>query len=501
MTRSMILTSVITALSMILPAIGLAGDTERSVVVTTDTGTYLAVERKPGANGSGTVERSTGIIWQFADPVAIAQNVALSPSSNGAWVAQDLNNQRLQRFDITGGGAPTLESPLTPTNYFTTVAASHGADLAASVYNPPGGYLMQVWNSSSSSPVWSYTFPSFYNSMAYGGVKISRDGSRVCALVMNYSQEDPNLPPTYFSDLHIFDGAGNLLRHWTISTYADNIDLNDDGSLCLVTQGSSGLLIDTNAATQIFSAPGTGGGSRHKISGNGNVLVLGGFGLQVYKKISGSYQLVINYNAPTSWFGWGAAVSRDGKTVAAIAHDYGSNYTHTATRAWDVDSTALLGTYETFAETAALQDAANGGNVSDDGSVIVVSSWGAADNNHPEVMMFDRTVHLIGSIDSPGSPFSQDLSGDGVYALVGTKSVHANTFGNGGITYSYKVKDTCIVGDVNCDCVVNLNDLAAMLANFGATGATWAQGDINGDGTVNLSDLALLLSVFGVTCP
>ncbi|MBI3760028.1 MAG: hypothetical protein HY269_09815, partial [Deltaproteobacteria bacterium] len=464
MIRSLLQRTFVLGVTAVLPTAALAGENQRCFVVTDEFGTRLVSEYAQGSDFSGTLGRSTGIIWQYADPVAIAQNVALAPGVNTAWVAQDLNNQRLQHFSITGNGTPLGEAPLTPTNFFTTVTASHGADLAASVYQPPTGYYMQVWNSSSGTPLWNYSFSSYYNSMSYYGVKISRDGSRVCALLMHYEQPDPNLPPTYFSDLHIFDGAGNLLRHWTINTYADCIDLNDDGSLCLVTQGSSGLLIDTNTAQQIFSAPGSGGGARHKISGNGNVLVLGGFGMQAYKKIGGVYTLVINYNAPTSWFGWGAAVSRDGKTVAALAHDYGSNYTHTATRAWDVDSGALLGTYETFAETATFQDAAWGGNVSDDGSVIVVSSWGAADNNHPETMMFDRSVHLIGSIDSPGSPFGQDLSGDGVYALVGTKSVHANTFGNGGITYSYKVKEACITGDVNCDCIVNLSDLAALLA-------------------------------------
>ncbi len=56
-------------------------------------------------------------------------------------------------------------------------------------------------------------------------------------------------------------------------------------------------------------------------------------------------------------------------------------------------------------------------------------------------------------------------------------------------------------GDVNCDGVVDLQDLATLLANFGtAGGATHAQGDLNGDETVDLSDLALLLAGFGSIC-
>ncbi len=54
--------------------------------------------------------------------------------------------------------------------------------------------------------------------------------------------------------------------------------------------------------------------------------------------------------------------------------------------------------------------------------------------------------------------------------------------------------------DIDGSGAVDLSDLATLLANFGASGATLAQGDINGDGNVDLSDLAELLSNFGVVC-
>ena len=55
-------------------------------------------------------------------------------------------------------------------------------------------------------------------------------------------------------------------------------------------------------------------------------------------------------------------------------------------------------------------------------------------------------------------------------------------------------------GDVNGDLVVDLSDLAVLLANFGAGGATGGMGDIDGDGSVTLSDLAILLANFGISC-
>ncbi|RMF84847.1 MAG: hypothetical protein D6744_02365 [Planctomycetota bacterium] len=54
--------------------------------------------------------------------------------------------------------------------------------------------------------------------------------------------------------------------------------------------------------------------------------------------------------------------------------------------------------------------------------------------------------------------------------------------------------------DVNGDGVVDLTDLAVVLSNFDASGATHADGDIDGDGDVDLTDLALLLAAFDAIC-
>lgn len=62
----------------------------------------------------------------------------------------------------------------------------------------------------------------------------------------------------------------------------------------------------------------------------------------------------------------------------------------------------------------------------------------------------------------------------------------------------------CETSDINGDCLVDINDLAVLLSNFGtATGATFADGDIDpagGDGDVDITDLAIMLSDFGTNC-
>lgn len=57
------------------------------------------------------------------------------------------------------------------------------------------------------------------------------------------------------------------------------------------------------------------------------------------------------------------------------------------------------------------------------------------------------------------------------------------------------------IGDLDGDRVVDLQDLAGLLANFGSMQATLAEGDVDNDGDVDIADLALLLAHFGESCP
>lgn len=56
-------------------------------------------------------------------------------------------------------------------------------------------------------------------------------------------------------------------------------------------------------------------------------------------------------------------------------------------------------------------------------------------------------------------------------------------------------------GDTNGDNVIDLTDLATLLAHYGmASGATAQDGDFDADGDVDLGDLADMLAVYGTTC-
>jgi hypothetical protein len=73
---------------------------------------------------------------------------------------------------------------------------------------------------------------------------------------------------------------------------------------------------------------------------------------------------------------------------------------------------------------------------------------------------------------------------------------------NYGAAYVFHRTSSRCPGDLNDDSVIDLFDLAQLLANYGvAEDAIYEQGDIDEDGDVDLGDLAELLRVYGTTCP
>src|SRR5262249_4587924 len=123
---------------------------------------------------------------------------------------------------------------------------------------------------------------------------------------------------------------------------------------------------------------------------------------------------------------------------------------------WSLSQTGatLLWTYG-VSGSGAYQDTPQACAVSENGKYVAVGSWGTQSNSHPEALLFDRDAgnRPIGSTRPPGSVFDVDVSSDGQFMVVGTKSVHANLFGNGGAGYSFdrggqghRLKGPCVPG-------------------------------------------------------
>jgi WD40 repeat protein len=318
---------------------------------------------------------------------------------------------------------------------------------------------------------------------------------------------DPNANTPKVITLNGTDGS--VRSQWTGNTGGGiyGVDCTDDGSQALVAQADppagSAHLIDTATGNEITSFPTDSGGGWYHLSGDGSVVVIGGFNFKAFVKVAGVYQQRIFYAAASEWFGFGSAVSHDGTTVAALSHDYVSNYLVTKVRIWDVASHQLLHTVATTG-SGTYQDSAAAGALSDDGSRFACASWGDQAVTHPQVRVFDRALNLIGSITTSGSAMSLDLSPDGQYILAGNKSVHANVFGYGGAVTLLQIPRTqpCYP---NCDAstappILNINDFQCFINKF-AVGDSYA----NCDGStipplLNVNDFQCFLNAFAVGC-
>jgi hypothetical protein len=212
----------------------------------------------------------------------------------------------------------------------------------------------------------------------------------------------------------------------------DGVALTDNGSKALVTQDNRATLVDTSSGNIVFSVTGSGAGSIfYPISGDGSVFAVGGFNFDVYAFNGTTYVQVIHFTRPSFWFGGASTVSRDGSTVGTFGANFANGWLSGEVYLFDVPSANMLGSYP-VSGTGMYQGTPIGAGSNDNGTVMAFASWGTQFHDWPEVMVFNRSVQLIGQIDFPGSAFSVDVTTNGQYVVGGAKAVHANQFGSGG---------------------------------------------------------------------
>lgn len=169
-----------------------------------------------------------GIVWTFDDiihPAPVPDSVSLSTIVNSAWVGQDLNLQRLQRFLIDGNGIPLQEIP----GVFSSevvVEAAKDADLAVWLVET-SSVVVEAYNSLSNVPLWTFSVPAPFTNINNQSISVSRDGSVVCVAVRD------NGPPE-ITRVYLLNGAtGAELKHLDYANRIVSVDLVDDGSACL----------------------------------------------------------------------------------------------------------------------------------------------------------------------------------------------------------------------------------------------------------------------------
>ena len=366
-------------------------------------------------------------LWDYDDPNAIADGVSID--ANNVWGAWLLSGARLTIHAITGNGTPAWSfSSFGSGN--SGVAAAKGADRSGFMEsNAAGNDFRQhgFRSTSNGTPDWSFPYPVSDPNLPASSRKVatSRDGSTIAAVVSDSVTQN--------STLYVFDAnTGAVTLMWTDPLRMNGVALTDDGSLALVTQDNRASLVETSSGNIVFTATGSGAGSSsYPMSGDGSVFAVGGFNFDVYAYNGTTYNRVIHLTRANFWFGGACTVSHDGSTAGTFGGNYANGWLSGEVYLFDVPTGNLIGSYP-VSGTGMYQGTPIGAGSNDNGTVIAFASWGTQNHDWPEVMVFNRSVQLIGQINFPGSAFSVDVSTGGQYVVGGAKAVHANQFGSGG---------------------------------------------------------------------
>jgi hypothetical protein len=414
-----------------------AGVTRRAFMQVTPQGVIQSQSAHSGNSqpppaGPRMVERHIlgplgNILWMVDDQNAIADGVSID--ANNVWGAWILNGARLSIYAITGNGTPAWNfSSFNSGN--SGVAAAKGADRSGFMEsNAAGNDFRQhgFRSSSNGTPDWSFQYPVSDPNLPANSQKVavSRDASTMAAVVSDSVTQN--------STLYVFNAnTGAVTLTWTDPLRMDGVALTDNGSMALVTQDNRATLVDTSSGNIVFTVAGSGAGSIfYPISGDGSVFVVGGFNFDVYAFNGTTYTQVIHFTRANFWFGGASTVSHDGSTVGTFGGNYANNWLSGEVDLFDVETGNMLGSYP-VSGTGMYQGTPVGAGSNDNGTVMAFASWGTQFHDWPEVMVFNRSVELIGQINFPGSAFGVDVTTDGQYVVGGAKAVHANQFGSGG---------------------------------------------------------------------
>jgi hypothetical protein len=383
-----------------------------------------------------------GLRWTYANPPGvpwITQSVSVGMSGAFAWLGQNLNGERLSFVSTTDDAGPpplpVYEIPLLGADFVEVKAADDGPACALAVVQPSTGVSpneLRLLEGFSTTPVFTVSgLPNFE-------VAVSDDGRFVAAA---YS------PSMGVARVDVFDANAPsptvpvAMLTSTVQSFREH-DISGDGSTVLLATHMSNHVFDVATGNEIFTDSTTVSHDAHSIDFDGDTWARGGFNpVRAWIHNGATYQAVLNFSDPTLGFPVYTAcdVSADGSTLVAAAYDANNNSLFRV-YCFDLDlaGSTTLWTYVNNG-SGGLQDTPQAVSLSDDGRWIAVGSWGAEFSGHPEALLFDRNAGPvpIGSVDTPGSVFDVDLSGDGQFLVVGTKAVHANVFGNGGEGYSF----------------------------------------------------------------
>lgn len=337
--------------------------------------------------------------------------------------------------------APVWQNTDPAATYNRFVAASPEADVYVSAHDVlvPGSttnrnVFVQCYTSTSSAPMWTYTFPTTTNGHDNFNVFVSRDGQRIYALFQNIytsSTEIKVFQPS--SSTPIGQYSINLMgpfRHFDFSADGQKLLIGSQMKVAVIELATGNVLSNLLVFDTMYDG--------FAISGDGSTYAYGLYGgYRVFRRnSSGVYEQRFLRSDP-NWVCNRIDISADGSTLVAASDDAPTLHSiklETLDLAPSLTQGQAVVRATTFVTatgqyTNTVQDLA----ISRDGHTLAVGVAGDAGGPTPELLVYrdfatqpDRTLQL------PGSVFDLELSPDGRHMVVGSKLQHHNTFSGGG---------------------------------------------------------------------
>ena len=415
------------ALVMILSNNALAQQRASRMVTDPVKGTVIETTySKPQTADCRMQPKGANILWEEHQEYSVAQHVYQVPampskSEYNYLVNWSLNDRRISRYAESGND---LWDFPTDDNFTKLFSNTNGTLFAVA-----DGTMLYVLDPVTGEPTWSFN--------AGGGVKhvcCSNDGYSLYVLVGDRDGQ------SYYECYT----AGVDTPVWSVVAPTNPViaSLCEDDSKLVVCFGSSlklAYVIDpaTGATLQdnlyYYSNSPT---QQPGMSANGEYLAFTDFsGKGTLYKWDGT-QYVQQWSASlagpgsSSTWGCGSCVSADGSTIAFGTLDFVTDGYDGCLYVFNNYSSEPIWTYTGMGDEVCYID------MTPDGSMIAVATWGPMNHSTPDFYAFLRNSNEpITTMTTSGAAEYLDLSNDGSRCIIGGKGVHPREYGYGGQLY------------------------------------------------------------------
>jgi len=373
--------------------------------------------------------------WNFTDIAAIGSKCAVSGNGQYNAVGWYLNNQRIALYGNTNS-TPIWEYPLP--NFLSTnfVSLNYNGDLIAA-----GSDLhVYVFNNSSNVPIFDLDLTTLGGTPAAGPVALTQVGNFLVATA-SYSDSSTimgfntsSTTPVWSFTVVPSTGSGGI----------QGLKLSGNDSLMIVNTYGVFWVVKTFTGEILYQdlinpVSTSGTQTSQGISYDGSIIATVNYRgyVRVFEWNGSTYNFLWqDQEPPGAYYNWAnsVTVSNDGNYIAVGTLIFVSSSENNGTV--KLYKTSNGGTVSWKYENCG--DAVTSVAFNDPASVLAASSWGALDNSTPDLYVFkvwEGNIPVF-TINTNGSFFDDALSIDGSTLITSGKAVHARAFGNGGLAYN-----------------------------------------------------------------